>query len=47
MVSKFFCIAIMFRLLKKTIDGNTEKTAPEKKSHRVVSSVGGVVVVDE
>ena len=40
-----FSFAIMFTLLKKKIYGNTEKTAPEKKSYRVVSSVGGVVVV--
>ena len=38
------CANHVFTLLKKKIYGNTEKTVPEKKSYRVVSSVDGVVV---
>ena len=37
------CAISCVHITQKKIYGNTEKTVPEKKSYRVVSSVDGVV----
>ena len=38
------CAISYVHITQKKIYGNTEKTVPENKSYRVVSSVDGVVV---